>query len=148
MPPLALAYIGAVLEREGHSVEIFDRVAFKWRTSVLVKEGGQNLRYYGPAEEESLHIVEKSAPELVGISCIASMYAREAHHTAKIVKMADKDIKVVLGEAHPMALPKETLRDPNVDYVVLGEGEMSTAELVNKLESEEISHQLMGLHLE
>ncbi len=133
-PPLGLAYIAAVMESEGHKVEILDGIAFNWKNSISTEKNGESLKYYGPTDEGLMEVIRKSAPELVGISCLASMYAQEAHHVAHIVKLADKDIKVVFGGVHPSALPRETLKDPNVDYVVIGEGEKAATDLANRLE--------------
>jgi len=136
--PLGLAYIAAVLERDGFDVEILDCVAMGWRR-YLKKWKVSEIKtekpiHFGLSWKEIESKIKKASPDVVGISCSYSCQSPNAHKTAGIVKKANKKTRVVFGGAHPSAFPIKTLKDRNVDYVVIGEGELTVSELVKKLD--------------
>jgi magnesium-protoporphyrin IX monomethyl ester (oxidative) cyclase len=119
--PLGVAYIAAVLEQNGYEVKILDCAA----------EGyGEMTTYdseirYGLTDYQIKRRLEEFKPDLVGVSCMFSNKAFDAHNVCRIVKEWNKDCITVMGGSHPTALPEETLHDHNVDYVVQGEGELA-----------------------
>jgi anaerobic magnesium-protoporphyrin IX monomethyl ester cyclase len=105
-PSLGLAYLGAVSERQGHTVRIYD----------------------GDVEDSSLEKVLRCfAPALVGITA-NTIQIKSAWQDAALVKSV-ADIPVVLGGPHPTVLPAESAERPEVDIVARGEGEMTWEEL-------------------
>lgn len=62
-------------------------------------------------------------PDLVGISCISHEYSKSAHQLAELVKTIDPAIIVVLGGVYGTTTPELPMKDKNVDFVILGEGE-------------------------
>jgi len=134
-PPLGLAYIAAVLEKAGHRVNILDSVAEKWRRANQDSEG--DLYHVGLSWDELKERVASLGPDLVGVSCPFSAQSENAHRVAKIVKDVDADIPVVFGGAHTSALPVQTLKDPNIDFVIIGEGECTILAVVDMLERKE-----------
>ncbi len=115
LPPLGLAYIAAVLEKEGHTVEILDGSVGQITTDELAGE------------------IRKRKPRFVGISAQTPTYYR-AIKCAEIIKQVDPTIVVAFGGPHPTALPAETVREKCVDFVIVGEGEYTTRDIVNELE--------------
>lgn len=103
-PPLGLAYIGAVLERDGHIVKIFD----------LTLDRNRSL------EDKSNEIVDFS-PDIVGMSAMSHNYSN-AIQVAQYVKTAT-GASIVFGGPHPTIIPEEVLRNEFIDFVVIGEGE-------------------------
>ena len=105
-PSLGLAYLGAVSERQGHTVRIYD----------------------GDVEDISLEkVLRDFAPDLVGITA-NTIQIKSAWRDAALVKSM-ADIPVVLGGPHPTVLPAESAERPDVDIVVRGEGEATWEEL-------------------
>ncbi len=43
-PPLGLAYIAAVMEKEGHKVKIFDGIAFNWKNPIFTQKNSENAQ--------------------------------------------------------------------------------------------------------
>lgn len=123
---LGLGYLAAYLEREKVPVEILDIAA---EGVHQVKKIGKKIRC-GLSEKEIKERIKKISPDLVGITCISTLHAQDAHGTARIIKEANKDILIVMGGAHPSSNPQEVLKDENVDIVVRGEGELTLAEIV------------------
>jgi magnesium-protoporphyrin IX monomethyl ester (oxidative) cyclase len=128
--PLGLAYIAAVLEREKHIVHVIDAIA----------EGRKNKKYdnglctIGLSWSQILDRIKKFKPRLVGLGCPFSSRFFNALKIARIIKDMDPSIKVMIGGIHPSILPEDVLKKPEIDFVILGEGEVSTLEIVNNLE--------------
>jgi anaerobic magnesium-protoporphyrin IX monomethyl ester cyclase len=114
IPPLGLAYIGAVLEKEGFKVEILD-----------------NYMLDKPIEEVKLE-VKRLMPEIVGIGCSSNTYQR-CVETAKAVKEVLPSCTVVVGGPHPSFMPESMLQHPEIDYAVMGEGERAMAEIAENI---------------
>jgi len=138
VPPLGLAYIAAVLEKEGFPVEIMDATALGER-----HERGERV-HLGLTWDEIARELKKRKPDLVGVSCSFSSQSQNAHKVAKIAKKADPGTKVVFGGAHASALPQEVLKDTNVDIVVRGEGELTFLEIAKALEKGDATARIEG----
>jgi anaerobic magnesium-protoporphyrin IX monomethyl ester cyclase len=110
VPPLGLAYIAAALEKTGFKVEIFD-----------------NYQLKKPIDYVKLEI-KRLEPEIVGITCSSVTYQR-CVETAKAVKEVMPSCKVVVGGWHPSYMPDSMLQHPEIDYVIMGEGEYAMVEL-------------------
>lgn len=119
MPPLSLLSIGAVLEKAGFEVIIID------------------AHLLNMSESDVSKAIVDAQPLFVGITMMTST-AITAHQVARISKQVDKTIRVVVGGVHPDALPEETLRNRDIDYVVRGDGEFAMLELAQGLPDEQI----------
>ncbi len=113
--PLGLAYIGAMCERKGYEVKIFDFSA----TDNIEQTNG--FTYYGLPKEKIMAQLKEYNPDLVGIQCMYSAYSQDAYDIARISKELGKE--VMMGGAHVSACPNEVNNNPDVDWVILGEGE-------------------------
>lgn len=111
-PPLGLAYIAAVLEENGIKVNIIDCT-------------------FGFTFDKAIKKVLKSNPSIVGIYASTPLF----HTALKIARVLKKksDVITCLGGPHPTMCPKEVILNPEVDFVVYGEGELTFLELVKAL---------------
>lgn len=123
---LGLGYLAAYLEKEKILVEILDIAA---EGIGRVEKIGEKARY-GLSEKEIKERIKKISPDIIGITCISTLHAQDAHETARIAKEVNSKILVVMGGAHPSANSREVLKDKNVDIVVRGEGEITLFEIV------------------
>jgi anaerobic magnesium-protoporphyrin IX monomethyl ester cyclase len=114
LPPLGLAYVAAALEKAGFQVEILDNYQLNKSLDFVKLE------------------IKRLNPEIVGITCSSVTYQR-CIETAKAVKEVLPSCKVVVGGWHPSYLPDSMLQHPEIDYVVMGEGEHAMVELANKI---------------
>ncbi len=114
-PPLGLAYIAAVLERDGHDVTLTDAAVEGLDLAGLVGRAAQ------------------VAPTLIGLTA-TSLHAAEASRVARALRQTLPGVKVILGGPHINARPELLLDHPEFDLGVLGEGETTTLELVRALE--------------
>jgi anaerobic magnesium-protoporphyrin IX monomethyl ester cyclase len=110
IPPLGLAYVAAALEKAGFQVEILDNYQLNKSLDFVKLE------------------IKRLAPKIVGITCSSLTYQR-CVETAKAVKEVLPSCKVVVGGWHPSYMPDSMLQHPEIDYVVMGEGEHAMVEL-------------------
>jgi anaerobic magnesium-protoporphyrin IX monomethyl ester cyclase len=151
--PIGLAYLAASLRRDGISVEILDAWARpSLEKAALPRElvylrSSADLRYcdepalfyhQGMPEAEIREFLRSRRFAIVGISSMFSGYHLEALRWADEVKRLMPEATVVLGGSATTASAELTLRRPTVDYVVLGEGEISFPRLARAvIESDE-----------
>ncbi len=124
--PLGLAYIAAVLEKEGSEVKILDCLA----DYDVIKDVGDGKYRVGTSEDEIKKQVEDFMPDIVGITCAYSMYEQDSFDVAKIVKEIAQNTLVIFGGAHASAAAGRVLKNKNVDIVVYKEAEYTIREIV------------------
>jgi magnesium-protoporphyrin IX monomethyl ester (oxidative) cyclase len=127
-PPLGLAYLAAVLKNE-YEVCVLDCVAEGFENE---ERFGSYVRY-GYSYENIRKRIIKIKPDAIGVSCLFSSVIGEARNICKIAKEIDSGIKTILGGIHPTVMPRETLKDKNVDFVIAGEGEYALKELLKNI---------------
>ena len=71
---------------------------------------------------------------LIRISDLFITQSPNAHKVAKLVKSVDSNIKTVLGGSFAASTPNESIIDPNVDFIIMGEGEFRFLNLIKSLE--------------
>lgn len=114
LPPLGLAYVAAVLENVGFEVDVFD--------NYLLEKSIDDVKVE----------IERRAPDIVGITCSSLTYSR-CIETAKAAKEVLPDCKVIVGGPHPSYMPETMLRHKQIDYAVIGEGELAMTRLAEAI---------------
>jgi magnesium-protoporphyrin IX monomethyl ester (oxidative) cyclase len=142
VPPLGLAYIGAVLEDAGIEVKVFDCLMEGWDNRVNVAE---NIIRVGSPFEQIEEIIGSYAPDIVGVNNMFTKQHRNAHRIYELAKKVDRNIITVAGGAHPTVLPEDVLSDENVDFAIIGEGEDSFMDLINVIEENKDTSTLDGV---
>ncbi|MFC2001736.1 B12-binding domain-containing radical SAM protein [Chloroflexota bacterium] len=125
-PPIGLLYVAACLERDGHQVEVIDGEV-------------DDL-----TPEELFENIKASRPDIVG----AGATTVDFDDSNLILRMVKErlDITTLLGGPHATVLPDQVLREnPHIDYVIRGEGEISTSEFLKILEQKDDLSQVEGL---
>lgn len=127
LPPLGLMYIaGALAETEDCQVEILDCPAERFGYDQLKAE------------------VAKRQPDAVGITAMTFTLI-DVLKTAQAVKSVNPNIKVILGGPHVAIYPQETINFPEIDFLVLGEGEKTVKELLANINDPEKLKTIKGL---
>ncbi|MCX8011800.1 MAG: cobalamin B12-binding domain-containing protein, partial [Desulfobacterota bacterium] len=138
--PIGLAYLAASLKANGYEVEILDAQKKKRKTIPFPPELFYLREFYpdydrspfklythyyhfGLDWEEIKERIKNSRAEVFGISSLFTPYQAEALKIARIIKEWDKGKIVVFGGANASTRPIEILQNPEVDYVIIGEGE-------------------------
>jgi radical SAM superfamily enzyme YgiQ (UPF0313 family) len=82
------------------------------------------------SEDELAKQIADYKPDIVGLTVLMDQYADVAPITTKIIKNISKNIITVLGGVYAMANPMRAMKDKNLDYVVIGEGEYVFKQLI------------------
>lgn len=130
-PPLLLASVAAVLEKKKHAVAIIDAPTEGWRNLAEIDETKYRVGLSAQAIAER---VGQWSPDMAIIEIPFSGWSITAFEVVHALKAANKKLVVVLMGQHPSARPEECLSDLDVDFVVIGEPEMTVSELVDALE--------------
>jgi len=136
VPPLGVAYIAAVLEKDNFDVKILDSYV----------EGFDNetpsgdFTLVGLSWDEIKKIITDFNPEYVGISGMFDTQDKSVLNTCKITKEVNPKIKIFVGGSHPTYNAEQVLGNKDIDYVILNEAEYTVRDLLNKfVKNEEIS---------
>jgi len=73
--------------------------------------------------EQTRQRIKDFHPDLIGVSCSSIEYSKSAHKLAELVKQIDPSTVVIFGGVYGTATPELPMKDKNVDFVILGEGE-------------------------
>lgn len=125
MPPLSLLYLAAALERAGH-------VPLLHNLELCQQRDG--LYYFGFPLEGLLRRLTDFGPDLIGVTVPYSARWPFARRLVENLKARFPEVPVVVGGIHPTAFAQEVLAESPCDLVVLGEGEASLVELVERLQ--------------
>ncbi|MFC1918752.1 B12-binding domain-containing radical SAM protein [Chloroflexota bacterium] len=135
-PPLWAGLIAAFIRENGCSVEILDAEA-------------ENL-----SPEDTASQIAGRNPLLAGIIVLGSNPSASstpkmtaAGEVAKALREKMPEIRILFGALHPSALPEQTLREEETDFVCQGEGFYTILQLLEILKSEQepADHQIPGL---
>ncbi len=125
--PMGLAYIAAVLEQRGDKVEVLDTIALNYR------------------KEDIINYLKGKRFDVVGVTMLTPMYLTGIE-VVKLIKSLNKDTIIIVGGPHPTLMPKEILKEnPEIDFVVVGEGEETIVELLNAVESRTSLSKIKGI---
>jgi radical SAM superfamily enzyme YgiQ (UPF0313 family) len=114
-PPLGLAYLASALESAGAEVKVLDYVVFPFDRTHLEK------------------ILTTFKPSLVGATAV-TMTVDNALKVLRAVKDISPRVPTVMGGPHVTFAAAETLEaHPELDLVVLGEGERTIVELLRTI---------------
>ncbi|MBN1385160.1 MAG: radical SAM protein [Elusimicrobia bacterium] len=115
-PPIGLMYIAAYLKKHSdYEIRILDARVEKLK----YKDIEQRIKDY--------------KPDVIGIGALYAE-AKDSHFIARISKTLDKNCKVIIGGPYATSDYRNVLEDTNVDFAVIGEGEKTMLELMNRLE--------------
>ncbi len=129
--PLGLAYIAAVLRENHYKISVIDAAAEGWQN---IQEFDKTRNFNGLSFRQIAQKIIKLKPEVVGITITFTIQKDSAFKVAAEVKKLDKNIVIIVGGPHVTVQPQECLKNSNIDFAVLGEGEETISELVKKLE--------------
>ena len=111
-PPLGLAFLAAAMEADGIQVQILDLVVYPYTKNLL----SRTLKSFDP--------------QFVGATAV-TMNFNHAAAVIKDVKTISPRILTVMGGPHVTFCARETMKAfPEIDFIVLGEGEETLVELV------------------
>lgn len=129
-PPISLATLAAELETK-HSVSIIDAPTEGWTN---LQELDESKYRVGLSAQTIAQRIREFKPDVALLEIPFSGWSKTAFEVASTVKTVNPDIVVVLFGLHPSSQPKECLSNMDVDFVVVGEPDITVGELVGALE--------------
>ena len=115
-PPLGLAFLGASLEKSGAAVRILDFVVYPYSREFLKKE------------------IDAFQPDVIGATAV-TMTVDHALEVIRDSRALAPNAFTVMGGPHVTFRAEESLAEcPELDGIVLGEGESTLVELCDTLE--------------
>jgi len=125
--PLGLAYIASSLEASGVEVKICDAPALRVKA------------------EEIGEMILREKFDAVGVTMLTPMYHRSLE-VLRTARRVSPRIHTVVGGPHPTVLPEQTLREiPELDFVVVGEGEIAIVEWMDALAGKRSLESVAGI---
>lgn len=119
-PPFQIASYAAFLRNEGFRVAIIDANA----ENLAPQETAEKVKELNPLLSAIIVYGNQPSASTQNMTIAGRIAAQIKEHT---------DVKVVLGGLHPSALPKRTLEEEDVDYVIEGEEQIPLKELLTSL---------------
>ncbi|MBL7197812.1 MAG: cobalamin-dependent protein [Candidatus Omnitrophica bacterium] len=131
LPPLDLASIASSLKVQGHDVIIYDCFA-------------EHI-----SREQLKILLEENDPQVVGITVdlpsLSSPLLPQAYDLARLCKNMNPRVKTIFYGYSPTRFPDRILSKDQVDFVILGEGEVTTGELLKTIERRDDLRRVDGL---
>ncbi len=117
-PSIGLGCLAAALRKDGHAVNILDCI----KDAVTI--------------DKLPRLLKKYHPDVLGLQCYTFdlPYIRQA---LRIAKEVNREMVTIVGGPHPSALPEEMMRkEPDLDYLFVGEAEVGFPKLLQALEKD------------
>lgn len=122
-PPLSLAYVGASLKEAGFTVVGAD-------LGITL----QHIKDWNKWVEEAVKILEEMKVDIIGFTLMTSTYPLFAR-VIRAYAQKNPDTLIMIGGPHPTFVPQKVMEDlPEVDIVIMGEGEITVVEVMNAVE--------------
>jgi radical SAM superfamily enzyme YgiQ (UPF0313 family) len=141
-PPLAHAYLAAVLQKKNHDVSVIDAVGEAIETKTIVDD---RFALYGLTNDE----IVARIPAHTGLIGISSMFSQEWPNVMELIRKVRERFPttpIVCGGEHVSAEPVYSMSSaPALDYIVMGEGEETLSELASRLVGDASVHDIAGL---
>lgn len=126
--PQGLAYIAAILKKNGHDVTVYNQDVYHWSDSHLTEYLNQ----------------EKF--DVVGVSIIAGYYQyRKLLSLSRAINEAKNRPFYMLGGHGPAPEPEYFLKKTGADLIVIGEGEITVLEIMEGLEGKRSFETINGI---
>ncbi len=153
------ALISALLKKNGHSVELFDTTFMDLDYLLDKKQTHENLilklNFFKKVDYSNYNLkkekvdfvklfekkIQEYNPDFIAFSFWSSHLHGEGEfhayfHGLKIIENADlKNIPVIVGGTVPTWEPIIVLKNPKINYVVMGEGELVYLDIANSIDA-------------
>lgn len=111
--PLGILSVGSALKKSGFEVK-------------LINITEKNIN-------KTVDEIMTMLPDFVGISVMTGIQTKHSAKLCQRIKEKNPNLPIVWGGVHPSLLPEQCLGEDYIDYVVIGEGELTIVEFAKKL---------------
>lgn len=115
--PIGLMYLASALRTQfdHHEIKILD------------------MKLHFMTNEDAIREIKEFSPDVIGIRTL-SVEAEAVHVLSGMIKQNHPYCKLIIGGPHTISSTGSILKDPNVDFVVIGEGEVTICDLMAEIE--------------
>ncbi|MFH0831796.1 MAG: radical SAM protein [archaeon] len=117
VPHMGIAILASILKKRGHDILVVD----------------YNLI---PRAPHITSFIDKFKPDVIGVS-IYTANTGEAELILEEINNFNKEIPIIVGGPHPTLYPDEMQEDKRVDYIVIGEAELTVIDAVENAKKED-----------
>jgi len=140
--PSGIAALAAWV-RPDYEVKLLDCIVEGYHQ---VRNRGQMLVEYGLDDDSVRRQIVEFNPDVVGVSCLFSSQFGAVRRFTKIAKEINPEVVTVTGGTHPSFLSEKCLNSaPDLDFIVIGEGELTFKDLLDSLRDGKDYRDLDGL---
>lgn len=125
-PPFGLMSLAAFLIREGIDVRIEDCITEPY------------------SRERTIHLLREYRPDFVGVTAV-TMNVKKAISILKDFREEEPGIITLIGGPHATFDAEGMLGHSHIDFVIRGEGEITTAELIKAIDSGRSTDSIQGI---
>jgi len=133
--PLGLGYLSAIAISKNHEVKLLDTLLEGLETC---RSFDDHFNEYGLLDEDILTHIRNFKPKVIGISCTFTSRWPIVSKLISKIKKEFSDVLIIIGGIHPSNAPESVLNDENVDFIAIGEGEISFEKFLRYLDGEDI----------
>ena len=129
-PSAALLYLAGAFRAHNHSAVILDF------NNKVVHEAALREDHVEYCKRVILKTIGKEKPNLIGLNVLFSGTFPDVLKFTQVIRKKYPKIKIAIGGIHPTSYYKEILTNcSEIDYVAIGEGEMTLLKLIKCLEN-------------
>jgi len=140
--PLGLGYISSYLQSKINDVEIEIFDANLMAMKHFISKGKVDMSAaWGLLKDK----IEEVSPDIIGVSSLFHSTSHIVHQTCTLIKKISPDIITVIGGSYPTISYSDALKDNNIDYAIIGEGEICFMDLILFLNKEKGVENLHGI---
>ena len=103
-----------------------------------LKKAGFETKLINITEKEIDKTIDEiitMSPEFLGVSVMTGIQTKHSAELCRKIKAKNHQIPIVWGGIHPSLLPEQCLGENYIDYVIIGEGEITVKEFAEELKS-------------
>ena len=157
--PIGMLYIAQQCIVNGHEIKVFDSLVEGAQPYEIPVEQLSELQkarirqhpifssmlHYGATDERILAEIGAFNPQVIAISIMFSSFYDTAYRIAKLIKKHNPNIIIVTGGAHVSMQYQHVLDNYSVDFVLLGEGEVTLPQLMDAISANENPRNIPGV---
>lgn len=126
LPPLGMAYLAAIIRKNGYDVGIIDSYAMNYDKNELLEK------------------ISQEAPDVLMFGAVTATF-RTVIEWLKIIKQHFPDVPTILGGLHTDLYPREILTHKVIDYIIIGEAWSTLPELMDSLKNKKDPSTIKGI---
>lgn len=131
MLPLGIMHLGSYISNRLSDIDVhYLDLHLKCKADCENKDAA--LSAFDIIHQELEKVLTNIHPSIVGVSCAFNAFADNFHHTIADIKSILPEVLVVAGGHYVSSYLEQLPEDSNIDYIIIGEGEIPFCDLITK----------------